>query len=50
LKTAAHPDTFRRRLLAGMPTEVQIETTKCYAISYFIKPITDQFNRAFREE
>lgn len=37
------------RLIPGMPTEVYITTTERTALSYLMKPITDQFNRAFRE-
>jgi HlyD family type I secretion membrane fusion protein len=38
-----------RRLLPGMPVEVFVQTESRRAISYFAKPISDQFNRAFRE-
>lgn len=37
-------------LLPGMPVEVFITTEERTALTYFIKPITDQFSRAFREE
>lgn len=37
------------RLLPGMPVEVYIQTETRTALSYFMKPITDQFSRAFRE-
>ncbi|QNI02550.1 HlyD family type I secretion periplasmic adaptor subunit [Halomonas sp. SH5A2] len=37
-------------LLPGMPVEVFIMTEERTAMTYFIKPITDQFSRAFREE
>lgn len=37
-------------LLPGMPVEVFISTEERTALSYFFKPITDQFSRAFREE
>ncbi|ALM52969.1 HlyD family type I secretion periplasmic adaptor subunit [Halomonas huangheensis] len=37
-------------LLPGMPVEVFITTEERSALTYFIKPITDQFSRAFREE
>ncbi len=36
-------------LLPGMPVEVFISTGARTALSYLAKPITDQFNRAFRE-
>lgn len=38
-----------RRLMPGMPAEVYIETAERSVWSYFMKPITDQLNRAFRE-
>lgn len=37
------------RLLPGMPVEVYITTEARTALSYFIKPVSDQFARAFRE-
>lgn len=37
-------------LLPGMPVEVFITTEERTALTYFVKPITDQFSRAFREE
>jgi HlyD family secretion protein len=36
-------------LIPGMPVEVHIKTNDRTAISYFTKPLTDQFARAFRE-
>ena len=36
-------------LLPGMPVEVYVTTEERTAISYLAKPVTDQFNRAFRE-
>jgi HlyD family secretion protein len=36
-------------LIPGMPVEVHIKTSDRTAISYFTKPLTDQFARAFRE-
>jgi hypothetical protein len=33
----------------GMPADVQIETDARSALSYFVKPLEDQFSRAFRE-
>lgn len=38
-----------RRLLPGMPVEVFVQTEDRTALSYLAKPLTDQFNRAFRE-
>ncbi len=37
------------KLVPGMPAEVHITTTHRSALSYFTKPLTDQFARAFRE-
>lgn len=39
-----------RPLLPGMPVDVFIETEEQTAMSYLLKPFTDQVNRAFREE
>ena len=38
-----------RRLIAGMPAEVQIGTGSRTALSYLLKPLSDQFARAFKE-
>lgn len=38
------------QLVPGMPVEVFISTGQRSAFSYFAKPLTDQFARAFREE
>ncbi|CUX57625.1 putative secretion protein (HlyD family); putative Proteases secretion protein [Agrobacterium fabrum str. J-07] len=37
-------------LLAGMPVEAYIKTTERTALSYLVKPLADQINRAMREE
>jgi HlyD family secretion protein len=37
------------RLVPGMPVEVFVSTQERTAVSYLIKPFTDQMNRAFRE-
>lgn len=37
-------------LVPGMPAEALIKTGERTALSYFIKPLSDQVNRAFREE
>jgi len=37
-------------LQPGMQTEVMIVTGNRTALSYFFKPVTDSFNRAFREQ
>jgi HlyD family secretion protein len=38
------------RLVPGMPVDVFIETEERTVLSYLVKPLNDQFNRAFREE
>ncbi|HTO67856.1 MAG TPA: HlyD family type I secretion periplasmic adaptor subunit [Bradyrhizobium sp.] len=38
-----------KKLVPGMPVEAFIETSRRSALSYLIKPLTDQFERAFRE-
>ncbi len=37
------------KIVPGLPAEVQIRTQDRTALSYFLKPIEDQFARAFRE-
>ena len=37
-------------LMPGMPAEAFIQTSERTALSYLVKPLTDQINRAFREE
>ncbi|MFM9940448.1 MAG: HlyD family type I secretion periplasmic adaptor subunit [Hyphomicrobiaceae bacterium] len=37
------------RLVAGMPAEVQMKTADRTALSYLLKPLTDQIHLAFRE-
>ena len=37
-------------LLPGMPADVMIETDRRSALSYLIKPLSDQVARAFREQ
>ncbi len=37
-------------LLPGMPVEAYIQTTARTPLSYLLKPLTDQFGRAFREQ
>ena len=39
----------RQYLLPGMPVEVFVETEEVTAISYLVKPFTDQMARAFRK-
>ena len=38
------------KLLPGMPVDVFISTQERTAMSFFMKPLTDQFSRAFGEE
>lgn len=40
----------QRELVPGMPVEVHIMTRSRSALSYLMKPLTDQWARAFREE
>lgn len=37
------------RLVPGMPAEVYVSTQERTALSFLVKPFTDQMNRAFRE-
>ncbi len=37
------------KLMPGMPAEIQIKTDERSALSYLVKPIEDQFSKAFRE-
>lgn len=37
-------------LVPGMPAEAFVRTSDRTALSYLVKPLTDQINRAFREE
>ena len=39
-----------RALVPGMPAEVFIQTDRRTALSYLVKPLTDQIEKAFREE
>jgi hypothetical protein len=39
----------RQQRLPGMPVEAFIRTEERSPISYFVKPLADYFNRAFRE-
>ena len=44
------PAAIAKGLKSGMPAEVQIETTRRSALSYFLKPLSDQLSRTFRED
>jgi HlyD family secretion protein len=37
------------KLLPGMPVEAQLQTGQRTALSYLMKPLSDQFARAFKE-
>jgi HlyD family secretion protein len=37
------------RLIPGMPVEVYVTTKERTALSYLVKPLSDQFSKAFRE-
>lgn len=43
-------NVLENQLVPGMPVEVFVETEQQLAITYFLKPFTDQIARAFREE
>lgn len=43
------PRIADRPITPGMPVEVFVTTDKRTALSYLVKPLTDQFSRAFRE-
>lgn len=49
LQEAEQQRMSQLRLVPGMPTEVHIKTTDRTALSYLMKPLTDQFARAFVE-
>jgi HlyD family secretion protein len=38
------------KLVPGMPVEVFMQTGERSLLSYLMKPLRDQFSRAFREE
>ncbi|WP_404928051.1 HlyD family type I secretion periplasmic adaptor subunit [Mesorhizobium sp. ORM16] len=38
------------RLVPGMPAEAMVQTGERTALSYLVKPLSDQISRAFREE
>ena len=37
-------------LVSGMPVEIHVQTGMRSPFSYLVKPLTDQINRAFRED
>ncbi|MGA0599283.1 HlyD family type I secretion periplasmic adaptor subunit [Caulobacter sp. KR2-114] len=48
--TTALIPAMRAGLIPGMPAEVHIQTRSRNALSYFLKPLSDQMARTFREE
>ena len=38
------------KLIPGMPAEIHLQTGSRSALSYMLRPLTDQFGRAFREQ
>jgi HlyD family secretion protein len=53
VRVLASPDEIARlgagRLMPGMPVETYIRTGERSPLSYFLKPLTDQMNRTFRD-
>jgi HlyD family secretion protein len=49
VRIRADAERDKLKLLPGMPVEAFIATGERTALSYLVKPITDQFVRAFRE-
>lgn len=49
LDRRALPRQLQDKLMAGMPVELQIETGSRSAISYLMKPLTDNLRRAFTD-
>ena len=44
------PGKLRARLEPGMPAEVHIATASRPVLAYFLKPLTDQMQRTFKEQ
>lgn len=44
------PKDLQSKLQSGQPVEVQIQTTSHSALSYFLKPLTDQMALIFKED
>jgi HlyD family secretion protein len=53
IRIAMPPDEVARlgnvRLVPGMPVEAFVKTGERTVMSYLMKPLSDQINRAFRE-
>lgn len=50
IEDAEREKASKMKLVSGMPVEAFIETSQRTALSFLMKPVTDQINRAFREE
>jgi HlyD family secretion protein len=54
VRIAVPPEELKKldglTLLPGMPAEAFIRTSERTALSYLVKPLTDQINRTFRDE
>lgn len=50
IEDAERTKAAKMHLVSGMPVEGFIETSQRTALSFLMKPVTDQINRAFREE
>jgi HlyD family secretion protein len=54
IRIAISDEEIRRlhglQLVPGMPAEAHLQTHMRTAITYFAKPLLDQFSRAFRED
>ncbi|MEW9617769.1 HlyD family type I secretion periplasmic adaptor subunit [Shinella sp. S4-D37] len=54
VRIAVPPDELKKldglTLVPGMPAEAFIQTSERTALSYLVKPLADQLDRAFREE
>jgi HlyD family secretion protein len=54
VRVVVSEEEFKRldglKLLPGMPAETFIQTEERTAMSYLLKPMTDQLTRAFREK
>jgi HlyD family secretion protein len=54
IRIALPPDQVARlgdvKLVPGMPVEAFVQTGDRTALSYLMKPMSDHFNRAFREK
>ncbi len=48
MDSAGVPETYRARLIAGMPADVLIVTGTRSALSYLLSPLTDAMNAGFR--